>query len=107
MRMITHSAHVVGQADAVAVTVRHFSLVCELKEMKGAHIPHVSLTVAPRGGRGDSWSVEADAELSARIADCRDAGEWEPLLDYLADRYGAHPLGELARRAADHLAVCA
>jgi hypothetical protein len=107
MRMITHCAREIGRGDGAAVSVRYFSLVCELKEMRGARIPHLALTVTPDEGHGETWSVEADAELAARIDDCRDTGEWEPLLDHLADRYDGHPLGELARTAADRLGVYA
>ena len=105
MRMINHLTRTVGPADGVTVTLRYFTLVCELREMKGARLPHISLTVAGDGAQPETWSVEADGELVAQIDACDETGEWEPLLDHLAERYDGHPLGELARSAADRLAV--
>lgn len=106
MRMLTHMTQEIGRADGVSVAVRFFSLECELKAMKGVRIPHLSLTVRPDGGDAETWSVEADSDLVARVHACREAREWEPLLDHLAERFPGHPLGELAREAADRLGVC-
>lgn len=106
MRMITHCAREIGRADGAAVSVRYFSLECELKAMRGARIPHLSLTLNRDGGEAETWGVEADAGLLARIDECLETGEWEPLLDHLAGRYDGHPLGELAREAADRLGAC-